>query len=216
MMMYAKHGWHLRMRGKIAPTNCIFALGDFAGAFLLAFALLARFPQESGRVPAAPKDVTWKTDVVPSGEPGERLTVSGQVFTPDGETPVAGIIVYAYNTDASGHYAKEGGVAHPRLHGWMKTDEQGRFEFHTIYAGHYPGTRIPAHVHFQMYGARYPPQWVGELNFEGDPMLTEEMKAASHSKGKFSTIQSVTRDAGVAHVHITLRVSKVSNFTGLG
>ena len=58
---------------------------------------------------------------------------------------VAGITVYAYNTDAEGFYRQDKKIWPPRLHGWAITDTNGHFTLHTIRPGHYPGRQIPAH-----------------------------------------------------------------------
>jgi hypothetical protein len=38
----------------------------------------------------APAAITSRAKIVPSGEPGEPLVVTGRVFAPDGNTPVGG------------------------------------------------------------------------------------------------------------------------------
>ncbi|HEV1996123.1 MAG TPA: hypothetical protein VGR03_17450, partial [Candidatus Acidoferrum sp.] len=135
--------------------------------------------------PPEPPDTTWTATIVPSGEPGEPLVVAGRVFAPDGQHIVAGVVVYAYNTDKDGYYSPDGKVGHPRIKGYMKTDAEGRFELHTIRPGRYPGMHIPAHVHFNLWGAGYPVQWTEELRFEGDSYLTEAMKNESEALGRF-------------------------------
>jgi len=52
---------------------------------------------------------------VPAKELGDPLIVTVRVSAPDGERTVAGIIVYAYNTDKDGYYSPDGKVGHPRL-----------------------------------------------------------------------------------------------------
>src|SRR6202521_6039438 len=76
--------------------------------------------------PPEPPDTKWTAMIVPAREPGERLVVAGRVFAPDGQHPVAGVVVYAYNTDQDGYYSPDGKVGHPRLKGYMKTDAEGR------------------------------------------------------------------------------------------
>ena len=83
----------------------------------------------------------------------------------------------------------DGKVGHPRLKGYMKTDAEGRFELHTIVPGRYPGMRIPAHIHFNLWGAGYPVQWVDDLRFEDDSYLTEAMRMESRARGTFATIR---------------------------
>jgi len=163
--------------------------------------------------PREPANTIWKASIAPLGEPGVPLTVSGRVFAPDGLQTVAGVIVYAYNTDKDGYYSPDGKVGHPRLKGYMKTDEVGRFELHTIFPGRYPGMHIPAHIHFNMWGAGYPVQWTEELRFEADSYLTEEMKRESAALGKFASIRPVKADsAGVCRCEISLKLLNKSNF----
>lgn len=165
--------------------------------------------------PPEPVDTTWTATIVPVGEPGDPLVVSGRVFAPDGTRTVSDVIVYAYNTDKDGYYSPDGKVGHPRLKGYMKTDPEGRFELHTIVPGRYPGMRVPAHVHFNLWGAGYPVQWTDELRFEGDSYLTDAMKKASDARGTFATIRPLKIDAaGVRHCEINLRLSEKSNFPG--
>jgi len=152
---------------------------------------------------------------VSPGELGDPLVVSGHIFAPDGQHTVAGVVVYAYNTAKDGYYSPDGKVGHPRIKGYMKTDAEGRFELHTIRPGRYPGMHIPAHVHFNLWGAGYPVQWTEELHFEGDSYLTEAMKNESRALGKFATIRPLSRDKdGVFHCEINLRLQEKSNYAG--
>ena len=152
---------------------------------------------------------------MPVNEPGEPLILDGQVFAPDGSTPVPGIYVHAYNTDAQGHYAADGRFYPPRLQGWVKTDAQGRFQIRTVRPGHYPNARIPAHVHFGLWGAGYPFQYVDELRFADDPYLTTEDTDRATADGKFRTVAAIEKDAsGIWHVRCNLRASKTTNFPG--
>jgi protocatechuate 3,4-dioxygenase beta subunit len=165
--------------------------------------------------PPEPSDTKWTATIVPAAEPGEPLVVEGRVFAPDGQHTVAGVIVYAYNTDKDGYYSPDGKVGHPRIKGYMKTDAEGRFELHTIRPGRYPSMHIPAHVHFNLWGAGYPVQWTEELRFEGDSYLTEAMKNESEARGKFATIRPLTRDKdGIYHCEINLRLQEKSNYPG--
>jgi protocatechuate 3,4-dioxygenase beta subunit len=163
----------------------------------------------------APVGTTSKATIMPAGEPGEPLVVEGRVFAPDGQHAVAGVVVYAYNTDKEGYYSPDGKVGHPRLKGYLKTDADGRFELHTIRPGRYPGMHIPAHVHFNLWGAGYPVQWTEDLRFEGDSYLTDKMKSESEALGKFGTIRPLSRDKeGIYHCEINLRLQETSNYQG--
>ena len=161
----------------------------------------------------APEILSSETRIVPLKEPGKALTIEGQVFAPDGVTPTPGITVYAYNTDAEGYYGADHKEYPPRLYGWMRTNDDGRFELHTILPGHYPEMHVPAHVHFTVWGGSYPPQWTEELRFEGDPYITPDMLALSKAKGEFGSIQPLTstRD-GVLHCRFNIRLQRETNF----
>ena len=169
--------------------------------------------QQAPEIATAPSNPASEADIAGPDEAGERLVISGRVYAPDGETPVAGIIVYGYHTDATGHYTKTRSIRPPRLQGWAKTNAEGRFEFHTIRPAAYPGRSIPAHVHFILWGAGYPRQWVDELRFEGDPFVTSRMLADSVEAGKFGTVRPLQPAAdGALHCTVNLRVQHTSNF----
>lgn len=126
-------------------------------------------------------------------EPGQRLEVHGQVFAPDGKTPVPGVVVYAYHTDAEGRYARLGWT--PRLRGWMRTDAEGSYTYRTIRPGAYPGRATPAHVHIQLWGAGYEPQYSTDLLFADDPLLPEAERSRSRAAGRFAHVCVPTRSA---------------------
>ena len=152
-------------------------------------------PAGSHRSSAAP---SWKTSVVPENEPGESLIVSGTIYAPDGHTAMEGVTLWVYQTDATGHYSplseSGGDNRNTRLHGLMKTNSEGRYEFRTIKPAPYPGRNNPAHIHAYVSSPGYPEYWIDEFLFEGDPYLTEEMKQKFGGKGSQSSILKLTRD----------------------
>ena len=114
-------------------------------------------------------------------EPGARITVTGSVI--DGRTrkPMAGISVRAFQADATGRYAPDGGDnRRPRLCATAKTDANGRYSFQTIKPGSYPDSRNPAHIHFEIWGSGVEKQHA-ELRFEGDPYLEPGQKAGDRT-----------------------------------
>ena len=100
------------------------------------------------------------------------------VVTDAGGKPVANAVVYAYQTDADGYYTREKNSNAVRLCGLMKTDERGRYRFHSIKPGSYPGSTIAAHVHFAV---------------SGEPVI-EETFLLEFENDRFLTQQSVERD----------------------
>jgi protocatechuate 3,4-dioxygenase, beta subunit len=159
-----------------------------------------------------PATITSSATIAAADEPGERLVVEGRVFAPDGRAPAAGVMVYAYNTDAEGYYGAGRGEYPSRLYGWMKTDPAGRFELRTIMPGCYPGMQVPAHIHFVLWGGGYPLQWVDEMRFSGGRYLTAAMLAEDAERGTFATIRPVTRSAGVLRAGVNLRLASQCNF----
>jgi protocatechuate 3,4-dioxygenase beta subunit len=140
---------------------------------------------------------SWKTVVVPDNEPGEPLIISGSIFMPDGRTPVPGATLWVYQTDATGHYSplreSGGDNRNTRLHGSMRTNADGRYEFRTIKPAPYPGRSNPAHIHAFVSGPGYPEYWIDEFLFEGDPFVTQEARQKLTGEGSFSSILKLTR-----------------------
>ena len=114
--------------------------------------------------------------------------MEGRVFAPDGRTAAPGVTVYAYNTDREGYYGANRREYPPRICGWMQTDAGGRYDLRTIHPGCYPGMRVPAHIHFELWGAGYPPQWTEELKFAGERYLTPDAVAQDARLGEFRAI----------------------------
>jgi protocatechuate 3,4-dioxygenase beta subunit len=131
----------------------------------------------------------WNVKIVSDQEPGEPLIVSGTIYSPDGKTPLPGITLYVYQTDATGRYSTSGGDnRNTRIHGVMKTNAQGRYEFRTIKPGSYPNTRNPAHIHAYVSGPDYPEYWIDEYLFADDSFVKDEDKEKARNQGSFSPI----------------------------
>ncbi|MGH9883065.1 MAG: hypothetical protein ACRD6N_16640, partial [Pyrinomonadaceae bacterium] len=119
---------------------------DFGLAGLLGCA--SRAPLATAAADTEPSNAPWRTTIVSDKEPGEPLIVSGTIYSSDGRAPMAGINLYVYQTDATGRYSTTGGDnRNTRIHGLMKTNAEGRYEFRTIKPVSYPNSNIPAHIH---------------------------------------------------------------------
>ena len=64
-----------------------------------------------------PKELSWRTTVTGEDEAGEPLVVRGVIYRNDGKTPAPGVILYVYQTDATGHYTPSAGQVHGKRHG---------------------------------------------------------------------------------------------------
>jgi hydroxyquinol 1,2-dioxygenase len=106
------------------------------------------------------------------GESGPRLLVEGTVRTDDGK-PLANAIVDTWHSDADGYYdvQKDDAADSLTLRARFRTDDEGRFWFHSIVPSFYPipadgpvGQMLeaqgrhpyrPAHVHFMIAAPGY-------------------------------------------------------------
>jgi len=160
---------------------------------------------------------SWSVKIVADNEPGEPLIVSGTIYSPDGKQPMEGITLYVYQTDATGVYTTSGGDNRgTRIHGVMRTNAQGRYEFRTIKPGSYPNSRNPAHIHAYVSGPGYPEYWIDEYHFTDDPFISEETKQKAKSEGSFASILSPTRGSdGVWRAVRDMRIERCTrNCTG--
>jgi protocatechuate 3,4-dioxygenase beta subunit len=161
-----------------------------------------------------PATLSPAATIMAADEPGERLRVQGRIFAPDGNTPAVGVTVYAYNTDREGYYGAGRKEYPPRLHGWMKTDDTGRFELHTVMPGCYPDMQVPAHIHFVLWGGGYPLQWVDDMQFAGGRYLTAAMMAEDARKGRFARVRPVERESnGELRAGFDIRLGDRCNFS---
>ena len=146
--------------------------------------------------PAGDSPKSWRTTIVSPNEPGEPLTISGTIYAPDGRTPLEGITLSVYHTDATGNYSPSTGNGdnrNTRLHGSMQTNREGRYEFRTIKPAPYPGQTNPAHIHAYLSGPEYPEYWIDPYLFDGDPFLSEA-DCQKANKGSFSSTLKLSRD----------------------
>jgi protocatechuate 3,4-dioxygenase, beta subunit len=147
-------------------------------------------------------------------EPGQRLTVHGRVVGESGK-PVAGARLHVYQTDASGRYTPDKPMdePHARLAGWLRTDQDGRFELHTIRPGGYPKAvrlgdrerKIPAHIHIDVDADGYVPRKV-QVVFSDDPRLADPYwQDWVKKQGHPVVTVSRSKDGEVADLVLSLR-----------
>jgi len=117
-----------------------------------------------------PPRISSSERIAPAGEPGTPFTVHGTITDPAGR-PVAGVEVFAYQTDAAGLYARDGAQDPWRLKGWAISDVQGRFEFETIRPAPYPNRDIPGHIHLSFVTSCCGRQ-SSEVMFDDDALAT--------------------------------------------
>jgi protocatechuate 3,4-dioxygenase, beta subunit len=156
----------------------------------------------------------WRITIASDKEPGEPLIVSGTIYAPDGRTPMKGISLSVYQTDATGRYSAggNGDNRNTRLHGQMWTNAEGHYEFRTIKPAAYPGRTDAAHIHAYVSGPDYPEYWIDEYLFEDDPLVTEDVRRKASGKGAFSPVLKLTRDSdGVLRGVRDIKIERCSN-----
>lgn len=148
-----------------------------------------------------PTTPSWQTTIAGPDEPGEPLIIRGTIYKKDGKTPAPGIILYVYHTDNKGLYSpapkQSGAKRHGHLRGWIKTDEQGRYEFNTIRPASYPNSRNPQHIHPIIKEEGIAPYWIDEFLFEDDPVLSESEKNHQQKRGGSGIISLTKNEKGI-------------------
>jgi protocatechuate 3,4-dioxygenase beta subunit len=114
--------------------------------------------------------------VVPQGEPGQPLRVSGVVVGREG-APIPGASLYIYQTDHEGYYGVKPASdnRNPRLKLYLRSDAKGAWSFETVKPGSYPNSRVPPHIHFEVSAPGRAVK-IFEIVFEGDSFVSDEMR----------------------------------------
>lgn len=135
-----------------------------------------------------PRTLRSQARIAAQGTPGQAMTVTGRVHGRDGR-PRAGVVVYAYQTDAGGAYPRpktSHGPAsdrHGALRGWAVTDAEGRYRFETIRPGSYPSRDMPEHIHLHVIERGCATYYIDDLMFTDDPLATPALLRA-HRAGR--------------------------------
>lgn len=131
-----------------------------------------------------PAKLASSTRIAPAKERGEPLAIDGIVRDAK-KQPVAGVIVYAYHTDANGQYPP-GKTRHGALRGFAITGKDGAYHFDTIRPASYPKSDIPQHVHIHVIEPGKCHYYIDDIVFTDDPMLTPAQRKA-HERGRGGT-----------------------------
>lgn len=141
----------------------------------------------------APASLSAFAAVTTPAEPGEPLELSGVLYEPDGRTPAAGVGFFVYHTDALGYYNAWRDESDPRLRGWLRTDDHGRYRLRTVRPGPYPGGTVPAHIHATYWSARCAEHWIDDFFFADDPLLSSRLR--NSIAAPFSQVVALHRDS---------------------
>lgn len=153
----------------------------------------------------APAQLTNRVVIASPSEPGERLVIEGTVYHPDGRTPAADVLLYAYHTNTKGYYAHAEGTTgqgrwHGDLRGWLRTGQDGRYRIETIRPAPYPARDIPAHIHMHVMTRGGREQWIDDVVFDDDPLVTAAYRRSDARARGGKGIVVLERDtAGTLH-----------------
>lgn len=133
---------------------------------------------------------------------GTKLKVEGTVYKHDGSTPAEDVILYVYHTNNEGIYPTRGnekGWAKRQgyIRGWVKTDENGKYEFYTLRPGIYPNRNSPAHIHVTVLEPNGKYYWLESYLFDDDPILSDESRNKKNPRGGNNGVMKLTKENGL-------------------
>ncbi len=138
--------------------------------------------------PIAFDQLGWTDTIAGYAETEPKLVVSGKVFQKDGKTPAANVVLYFYHTDRAGNYPQKGnetgwGKRHGYLRGWVKTNQNGEYRFHTFRPASYPNSNNPQHIHITVKEEGVVAYYIDDFLFADDPLLGEEEISRLQKRG---------------------------------
>jgi catechol 1,2-dioxygenase len=168
--------------------------GAFAPGAFAATAKSCRLTESDILGPFYRFGAPFQTKLAGPNEPGERLVISGKVYSSDCRSSLPNTLIEIwqanqaglYDTDKPGNFTERVDF---HLRGMMLTDQQGNYEFETIMPGRYPvppnlpglekyaGLTRPAHIHFRVSESLHVPLTT-QLYFRGDPHIAKDPWAA--------------------------------------
>lgn len=132
-------------------------------------------------------------------EKGQKLIISGKLFSNDGKTPSPDVIVYYWQTDNNGYYSpkpemEEKAKRHGHIRGWVKSDQNGKFTIYTIRPAPYPNENIPAHIHLSIKEPAIRNEYyTDDIVFADDPLLTTEKRSRMENRGGSGILNVIQR-----------------------
>lgn len=153
--------------------------------------------------------------LVDQAQAGETLLVQGTIYNAEGQRQ-AGVVLYAYQTDASGIYPGDpsltGAAArHGRLRGWVMSDAQGDYTIRTIRPASYPDSTVEQHIHMHVIEPGRCTYYLGDVLFADDPKLSERHRQRQDQAYGGNGVVRLQGDASkgwsaTRHIHLGMNV----------
>jgi len=158
-----------------------------------------------------PKEITNVSKSPAWNGPGQKLLITGTIYSLDGTTPAQNVIVYYWQTDNSGYYPNRNNLdarakRHGYVRGWVKSDSEGKYEIYTIRPAAYPNRDIPAHIHLSIKEPDIQDEYyVDGLEFDDDILLTSEHREKLRNRGGSGVLRTlITASMQIAEHNIIL------------
>lgn len=137
------------------------------------------------------KGSIYRGKLTPPFEPGSQIVITGRVWGFDTKRPLAGAVLDLWHADDTGDY--EGPEGDVRLRIRALTDEQGYYEYETVYPGHYQGR--PAHIHYIVAASGYE-SLTTQLYFRGDENNWNERERLAERPTQITHLERVATPRG--------------------
>jgi len=161
-----------------------------------------------------PGNISAISKVVSEEEPGIPFVVKGQLFKPNGRVPANNVLVHMYHRDHAGFDfgPNDSSLTTWRLQGWVRTDADGKFEFHTIRPAPDHIGREGGHIHFTIVSSDFGKQWAPKIHLLDDGGFTANEKRASETAGQFAWLKEVTTIDGVQYIDVAIKLKENADF----
>ncbi|QHT69879.1 intradiol ring-cleavage dioxygenase [Rhodocytophaga rosea] len=126
---------------------------------------------------------------------GQKLLITGIIYTSDGKQPASNVLLYYYHTNTEGRYLHQSdekrsmppnnlGQTHGYIRGWVKSDKNGRYSIYTVKPGTYPTRDEPAHIHVTIKEPHLKNSYyIDDFVFDEDELLTSEERKKMVNRG---------------------------------
>lgn len=192
--------------------------GDSYGGYLKGKNLSKNSPSSPGWAPTEDniqgpfyrKGAPFRAKISPPLSEGKVLLIRGRVWGYDTKKPLPGAVVHIWQANHQGRYDNDDPQNPPspgtyNFRARLTTDEQGCYEYETIFPGRYkigPDQWRPAHIHYMVEHPGYQ-SLITQLYFQGDPyndsdsfikksliidLKTIRVKKGSYRQGDFDIV----------------------------